>query len=281
MTAALSNLTRVNIGCGPLVRPGWINLDRQKHSPDVTPYDIRRGLPFGDGQVDACYTSHMVEHLSAPEAKQFLTECFRVLKPGGIIRVVVPDLESIAKGYLDALQAARTGEPGAVANYDWMMIELLDQSVRDHPGGLMAAFLRQVPPKDRAFVRSRIALNAEDYWRKPKVARRSMAQKIREKGAGGLLDMTRKALLVGCAHVIWGRRGTRAVKVGLFRDSGEIHKWMYDAYSLEKLLCDVGFTEIQDRGAGYSRIPGFSESNLDVIDGAVAKPSSLFMEGVR
>lgn len=103
----------LNIGCGALVHPEWINLDVTSSLPGVIRHDIRKGLPFEDASIDACYSSHMVEHLRREDAVRLLTECRRVLKPGGVVRIVVPDLEAITLGYLDALRRVRQGEPQA------------------------------------------------------------------------------------------------------------------------------------------------------------------------
>ncbi len=57
---------------------------------------MRQGIPFPDRSFDVVYHSHVLEHLSKSEASKFLKECSRVLRPQGVLRVVVPDLEEIA-----------------------------------------------------------------------------------------------------------------------------------------------------------------------------------------
>jgi SAM-dependent methyltransferase len=66
-------------------------------------WDLRRGIPFEDNVFDVVYHSHVLEHIDRTQAKGFLEECRRVLKPGGAIRVVVPDLETLARRYVHAL----------------------------------------------------------------------------------------------------------------------------------------------------------------------------------
>lgn len=81
----------VNIGCGNNPVKGWINLDLRK-GPDLTYWDCRRGLPFDNGSVTGIFTEHFFEHLDyRVEAPFFLRECWRSLKPGGVLRVIVPD----------------------------------------------------------------------------------------------------------------------------------------------------------------------------------------------
>lgn len=90
---------RVNIGCGPFPTPGWVNLDVSPF-PNVYYWDCRRGLPFSDGTVDAIYSEHSFEHLDVDaEAKPYLRECLRCLRPGGIIRLVVPDAGAYLRAY--------------------------------------------------------------------------------------------------------------------------------------------------------------------------------------
>lgn len=63
-------------------------------------YNVIKGLPYDDRSVDYIYTSHLLEHLTKKQAIRLLRECYRVLKPDGIIRIVVPDLKLLAEKYL-------------------------------------------------------------------------------------------------------------------------------------------------------------------------------------
>jgi SAM-dependent methyltransferase len=63
--------------------------------------DATRHIPLPDRSADLVYSSHMLEHLDRREAKSFLTEARRVLVPGGIVRLVVPDLERLAREYVE------------------------------------------------------------------------------------------------------------------------------------------------------------------------------------
>jgi hypothetical protein len=62
---------------------------------------------------------------------------------------------------------------------------------------------------------------------------------------------------------------------------GEIHLWMYDRFSLARLLKDVGFRDIKIKNAFDSDIPNWSLHELDVKDGLVYDPSALFMEAKK
>jgi SAM-dependent methyltransferase len=61
--------------------------------------DVRRRFPLESGSVEAIYTAHMLEHLYEDEAAHCLRECVRVLRPGGVMRIGVPDLDWIVAGY--------------------------------------------------------------------------------------------------------------------------------------------------------------------------------------
>jgi predicted SAM-dependent methyltransferase len=63
-------------------------------------HDIRKSLPFPDGSAAAIYASHVLEHLYFEEGRQLIRESFRVLSGGGLLRIVVPDLNAIVREYL-------------------------------------------------------------------------------------------------------------------------------------------------------------------------------------
>lgn len=69
-------------------------------SPDIVIHDVRRSLPFPDNSTGAVYASHLLEHLYLEEEEFLLKECLRILWPGGVLRVVVPDLKAIIEEYI-------------------------------------------------------------------------------------------------------------------------------------------------------------------------------------
>lgn len=90
---------RVNIGCGDRPTPGWINLELRSAS-NVHFWDCRRGLPFSDNAVNTIYAEHAFEHFDLDaEGKRFLQEALRCLRPGGVLRVVVPDAGAYLRAY--------------------------------------------------------------------------------------------------------------------------------------------------------------------------------------
>jgi len=118
---------RLNLGCGLRTHPDWVNVDGSwnarlaRHplfrkvlcylhlltaekasvqwSRDVFIHDIRKPLPFPDCSADVVYASHVLEHLYREQAEKLALESFRVLAPGGIVRIIVPDLHAMIREY--------------------------------------------------------------------------------------------------------------------------------------------------------------------------------------
>lgn len=275
----------LNVGCGSTFHPQWTNVDFHAVSDAVMACDIRRGLPFADGTFQACYSSHVLEHLAPAEGVGLLREIQRVLTPGGIARIVVPDLELIVRDYLRTLQRALDGEAGADDDYDWMMIQLLDQSVRRAAGGTMAEFWRDAARGNVDFVVARAGLEAERVIAESRVGavrkRRSLIERVRSRTAAQLGSELRRRTATALVGAVAGPSAASALAEGLFRNSGEIHQWMYDRYSLGRALNRVGFTAVHMASATESLIPRFGSFELDVVGGEVRKPDSLFMEAVK
>jgi predicted SAM-dependent methyltransferase len=96
---------RVNVGCGDRPTPGWINLELRSAS-NIHFWDCRRGLPFSDNAVKAIYAEHAFEHFDLDaEGKPFLRESLRCLRPGGVLRVVVPDAGAYLRAYGQAWES--------------------------------------------------------------------------------------------------------------------------------------------------------------------------------
>jgi len=88
---------KLHIGCGKGHLPGWINMDVY---PAPLALNVLRGLPFAAGSVSHVFVSHLLEHLYFPgDVRPFLEEVRRVLAPGGVVRIVVPDVERCIEAY--------------------------------------------------------------------------------------------------------------------------------------------------------------------------------------
>ena len=155
----------LNLACGTRMDPRWNNLDFSPYArlarrpwlarlmaragllshqrrerlrgvdPDIIAWDLRKGIPFADNCFNVVYHSHFLEHLDRRHATAFLKECCRVLTSGGILRVVVPDLEILVHRYLKALGEASGGSPGAAKSHRQAVEDLFDQMVRQEATG--------------------------------------------------------------------------------------------------------------------------------------------------
>jgi SAM-dependent methyltransferase len=129
-----SGTVKINLGSGLVVAPGWLNFDASLNAMSASfpawflPYfyrlsgerhqlsrddyvgvlrnnrfvhhDVSFGIPLNDKSADFVYSSHMLEHLLPAAAERLLREVYRVLKPGGIVRICIPDLEFAVSKYL-------------------------------------------------------------------------------------------------------------------------------------------------------------------------------------
>lgn len=101
---------KLNLGCFMTqFHHGWINVDihdlsefSKFHHYNFMRADLRQGLPsFGTGSVDMIFCCHMLEHVNYQEGLAFLRECRRIIKPDGVMRIIVPDASSLLHEYLD------------------------------------------------------------------------------------------------------------------------------------------------------------------------------------
>lgn len=91
---------RLLFGCGETAFPGWVGIDCYlRHNVDLL-LDLRRPLPFSDATVSYCYSEHVLEHLRPEEGLRHLRDVLRVLRPGGVYRIVVPDAVRFFERYL-------------------------------------------------------------------------------------------------------------------------------------------------------------------------------------
>ncbi len=268
----------LNLGCGATFHEDWTNIDFVSSSEHVRAYNLLEGIPFGDNEVDVVYHSHVLEHFPKSKAVDFIRECHRVLNPGGIIRVAIPDLEIIAMNYIKYLNESIEGVEGAEQKYNWSMLELFDQVVRSKTGGEMIDYIKDVSNKNDAFL---IERNGQEVKRIMEMFRGNTAKKqgasfslsSRLKGLPKRIKRKLIAILLGKDDI--------AYQIGKFRLEGEIHQWMYDRHSLKKILEDAGFKNVEVKNKFESNIPDWKKYNLDGKDGVLRKPDSLFMEALK
>jgi predicted SAM-dependent methyltransferase len=276
----------LNLGCGSTFHSDWRNLDIAPHSNGVEKWDSKNGIPSKNQSVDFIYHSHMLEHLSEDDAKNLIKECHRVLKPQGVIRIAVPDLEIICREFLNALSRIDRGEKNGKIDADWMRLELFDQMTRETSGGMMTKCLES-DPLNKDFIIKRCGEQV-----------RPILEKDLEKNDSPPLPATipihlrfkiiiKKFICMNfmkdcVAKIVLDESDYKALVYGRFYFSGEKHKQMYDRISLTDLLQKSGFSEVIIQSPIDSLIPNWSTYYLDInSEGVIRKPDSLYVEGIK
>lgn len=276
----------LNLGCGFHYSnlPEWTNIDFVSSGKRVISHNLLDGIPFNDETFDLVYHSHVLEHFSKEDGKNFIMECFRVLKPAGIIRIAVPDLEKIVRNYLKFLEFGLSNPDDKMerANYEWMLLEMYDQTVRNFSGGDMGKYLFQETIINEKFVFDRLGEEAKGirnkflYSKSNNNSTKNLVDSKTQKKLLPILKLKIKAYLLQRWNI-----DENALAVGKFRKGGEIHQWMYDRYSLTNLLKQADGKNIQITNAFTSFINNWSSYNIDGKDGVTRKPDSLFIEAVK
>jgi predicted SAM-dependent methyltransferase len=244
-----NKLNYVNLGCGTRAHSAWINIDFSIYSrlqkyrnfakaarklnlisdrrwerlnrmdPDIICWDLRKGIPLEDNSCQVVYHSHFIEHLPRETAYSFLEENYRVLMPGGILRVTIPNLKLIIQDYEYAIKTIKDDmdDHQAWELYDKSLYMLFDQMVRDQATGQR---------QQKGFVRFIEGLFRSDA-----------------------------------------------------KKTGELHYWMYDEYSLNRMLLKIGFKEIKKQLYNTSSIDKWQKYCLDQDSNDTEYiPGTLYLE---
>jgi predicted SAM-dependent methyltransferase len=101
-------MKKLHLGCGRNLLSGWINTDNhnlsQKHQNFLRTHtihlDITEHFELESNSIDYVFSEHVIEHITYRDAVNMLTESYRVLKPGGKIRISTPDLNFLIEMYV-------------------------------------------------------------------------------------------------------------------------------------------------------------------------------------
>lgn len=240
---------------GPLFYSEWTNIKFSlRPVPGATHFnvrDIRRPLQLPDATFDAVYACRVLEHLTPEEGESFVSELRRVLKPGGVCRISVPDLEQRCAAYLGRLRDC-LADPSArnLMRYRWSVLELIDQMVRERPGGLLLDCLKG-GEFDVEYARE---TSGDTYTHFFPPARSDSRQIQPQKS----LANTPKQFIF---------RALRRVKLlasrGDPQKTREATKWMYDRLSLRLLLESQGFEHIAPKSYAESDIVDWERYDFD------------------
>ena len=252
------NAKKVNLGCGNVYIKHWLNYD-YKGNKYVNAHDLSKSIPLPDNYIEFTYSSHIVEHFSREVGKNFIFEQYRILKPGGILRIVFPDLFILCKNYLKKYAEYNSSKDSCL-DYQWALIELIDQLTRCRTGGERQKFLDDNDLSE--FVSSR--LEGQSKFDYPFIS--SPFQKLNQ-----LLKFIKNPIFYFSK---------------LHKDprhNGEGHKWMYDFHSMKELLQDIGFQNIKQFAFDDSYCDEWINHNLDARSDLTGprKPDSIFIEAIK
>jgi predicted SAM-dependent methyltransferase len=131
-TKNLENKEYLNIGCGPNIRKDYINLDYFWRPGIDLCWDMRKKIPFSDRSMKGIFCEHCLEHVSMNDGLNVLMEFKRLLKNGGVARIVVPDAEL----YLGLYCKNKTGQdfpfPCSIPNDNRTPMMRVNRIFRDH-----------------------------------------------------------------------------------------------------------------------------------------------------
>ena len=282
---------------GPIFLKEWTNvmfsvLPYPPGGP-INYHDIRLPLSFPDNSFDAANLYHVLEHLSPSEGKGFIAEIFRVLKPGGLCRVSVPNLELIVREYLEFLEESLKNPTAVnILKYEWAVMELIDQAVREKSGGMMIETLKRTDiDKDYISKRysdvfidflqpSRHSSKASPKEKTVRAAKRNLMKKLLSQS----LQQTIKEFYWEAESRFYAllRKYKLALTKGDPRAIKEADRWMYDRFSLTRLFERAGFIQVSQKDFAVSDIPNWEKYNLDKSNyGDYAIDPSVFVEGKK
>jgi len=263
----------INIACGETYVDGWCNLDYLPISPSVTRANLLMPLEFENDYAELIYCSHFLEHVPRDKVSQFMSECFRVAKPGARIRLVLPDLEILCRTYL---QFRSSGEHEKA---DFLIMEIIDQCVRVKPGGELGDFLNEINITRN--VKGEIAdfVNIQTGYLFEGIEQQYMQ---RQKRFNNFWTLSRIEKVYCKIITMLLPKAFRDQNIS-FASVGERHTWLYDFYSIERLLLGVGFEDVRKMSASRSDIPDFPFLELDMLPNGRPRKGmeSMYVEAVK
>lgn len=265
--------------------PEWTNVmfvaTPKRKTEGVHYLDLSKGsLAFSDDTFDAANACHVLEHLTPEEGEALVAEVFRILRPGSVFRVSVPDLETICRGYLSQLTEVRENPTiQCVRRYRWNVMEIFEQAVREETGGMMLDALRR-GEYDRDYLDQVYSDVYHPFFEKEKEKEKEREPAATEPRQGeARMSLSPRAIYRTLRkhyrrHRNWGRQHPSVTK--------ERTRWMYDRVSLSLLMRRIGFARVQEKDFKASDIPHWDRYDLDrsnFSDRAI--DPSVYVEGMK
>lgn len=271
----------INLACGQVFidNSNWINFDYVNSSESVKKANLLKRLPIKQEIADLVYSSHFLEHIPRPKVNDFLNEILRILKPGGVVRFVLPDLENMANSYVNLRKQ------GDHQKADFLVLEMIDQCVRNKGGGELGVFF------------SKIKSNPDQYKFMSEFVRERTGDDLtpcsfQQKQNYNFFSKNLKSILASITQRIqqYWIKIVLLVLPPAFRDQnislaniGERHHWIWDFYSLKKILEEVGFLDVKRVSASTSIIKDFPFYPLDIDDEGKPRKGaeSMYVEATK
>jgi predicted SAM-dependent methyltransferase len=264
-------LKALNLACGSVFidNDEWVNVDYTATGSHVIALDLLRGLPFPSSHFDLIYCSHFLEHLPRLDVNPFLRECRRVLKPGGTIRLVLPDCQEMFSSYLDLRSRKMDLEA------DFVLLEIIDQCVRRFAGGELGFFYSQVKnmePVSRSrwvdFIAHRtgetvVPTSQPSDNKYSRVIRSKQHHTITSTCFGLITRLCRRVRFklhqLGLLLLLPAFRRQNVSLTPI----GEKHLWLWDYHQLKNALISAGFDSVLRQTHLTSRVDDFPFCPLD------------------
>ena len=252
-------IINLNIACGEhfISNNEWVNLDYEAVSPHVTKSDILENLYYKENSISNIYTSHFLEHIPLSNLNIFLKKCFKMLSPGGVIRIITPDFHQICRSYLNAVN----NNDKELAQF--IKIEMLDQLVRSNVGGSLRNKFNEYIEFDNKkminFVWERLGYDLTKSNNPKNLIKKPIYQRIFNKILYTYIRLITNML----------PKAFRTSNVK-FTNVGENHTWLWDPVDLSDELLKAGFSNIKKKDIKESGIKNFP-FELDIKDGHPVK----------
>lgn len=264
----------LNLACGQVfVRsPSWVNIDFGASGPAVVKADLLGALPFPEGYFQVLYSSHFLEHIPLENVQSVIGEWMRVLQPGGRLRLVLPDFETLARRYLDLRDASQHAQADAVVTL------IIDQCVRRNPGGQLKQLYNAVVRGNLIEVQALLTeLDGVRFDSRSSLSGNVPASSRASFPSRLLLALRPAALAFRCRQWRW-KLAMKLLPDAFvaqnisFASIGELHHWLWDEPQLRSQLQLAGFQRIERLTLKTSRINTFPFYPLDLnADGSARK----------
>jgi predicted SAM-dependent methyltransferase len=265
----------LNLACGnsAVFSNEWENCDFAPFDKRVRQIDLMNKLPYKNETFDLVYSSHFIEHIRLENLQFFLDECYRILKVGGVIRLVLPDFENIVREYLTNL------ENNQILFSQFNIVELIDQCTRNFSGGELLKWYSDINNSYslKSYVAKRTGLSARLSKENSKTIFFKRIQNITFKKIN--IKLQKKivfTLIKFFPH--WFKDHHVS-----YTETGERHLWMHDFNSLSSYLKKSNFREITKLSAYQSSFSSFPIFPLDLNDQNTPNKgeSSMYLEAVK